>query len=466
MKRIMTLILALGTFAFMVPNVSAETDEYSSERQFVQSVIINVLESEYGIEANTVGFVLHRENLYSMELEKLGSIYAFTANDFDAEGYAIITRKKIDNNWKFYVNEITIDNSSPFFDGGAKNIYLSFGSYYEYKNDLIIDCLSRIEYDYNQVMEYFIKSNVVYASGSGDTSQTIEYFSFDDIEYEETTTQHGFPLLHTARYASNTSFGQTNNCAPIAGTEITLFFDAMYTNLISNVQPLFYNGVEYEYKDIYYYEQLSSLTERNAVDNLEVSSYNDMETNNWISLPFYLTGSIPTSIIIDTGVGTLPSYFYDTLDERFYNKGYYLHTVDIIADENTNFAFFGKSMSDSDYWETYKEQILLDRPVVLQLGLDWSFDYTFTADIVLDPANSSGYYIYTEHNPLSAHVVVGYGFNKYSFYTYIGGSMMLVREDEFMIVANGWGGRSYINIEDNDIGMAYSLFVTIIPGSC
>jgi hypothetical protein len=34
-----------------------------------------------------------------------------------------------------------------------------------------------------------------------------------------------------------------------------------------------------------------------------------------------------------------------------------------------------------------------------------------------------------------------------------------------MIVADGWGKKAYINIEDNDIGVAYGLYITHI-GSC
>lgn len=62
---------------------------------------------------------------------------------------------------------------------------------------------------------------------------------------------------------------------------------------------------------------------------------------------------------------------------------------------------------------------------------------------------------------MSAHTVVGYGYRIYQFYQIhpYYGYPVLSRTDNFIIVANGWGGTSYINASDNDIGMAYSVYV-------
>lgn len=163
---------------------------------------------------------------------------------------------------------------------------------------------------------------------------------------------------------------------------------------------------------------------------------------------------------INTGVGTVPSKFFSELEDYFENVNLDLQHYDIIESAHDVWGFNGESMTSTN-WTQYKSQINLNRPVVIQLGLDWSVDFTLIkheAAIFEDSTSIS--YTYREYPSMNAHTVVGYGYRTYTLYTYeqfIGieyGSTI----HNFMVVANGWGGTSYINASDNDIGMAYSVY--------
>jgi hypothetical protein len=447
------------------PVLLAKNTSSSSEKQFATEMIKNIISSEYNISEELYDLNTLKEHLYSMDLKNLGSIYSFSVDEYDIIGYIIVTREKAENGWDFLVNEVTLDSISPYFDNSSKNLYLSFGNYYEYKTDILIDCYSGTKYNYSEVIEHFNDYDVKYPSGGEGVPQNPETFYYDFYTTTEETTIGGFPLLHTAHFASNTSFVQENNCAPIAGTEITLFFDALHSNLISNFSPKYIDtNSELVYKDNGYYENVSPLSELQKLETLEVMYYSDMQTNNWLLLPTEFTDGVQSGTLASTGIGTLPTDFFNSMYNYFTSKGYVLNAVNIIEDENTNFGLQGESMSDGDNWGKYKLQIDQNRPVVLQLGVEWTFDYTMIkdpqTDIVLNSWYGLGSYTYNEF--LGAHVVVGYGYKTYNFYN----EYALIRKDEFMIVANGAGGKSYINIEDNDIGMAYGLYTYLLPSNC
>jgi hypothetical protein len=60
----------------------------------------------------------------------------------------------------------------------------------------------------------------------------------------------------------------------------------------------------------------------------------------------------------------------------------------------------------------------------------------------------------------TAHFVIGYGYRDIDYYTmnYSNGSTYLFDNMFFFIVANGWGGKSYINSKNSDIAISYSIY--------
>ncbi|MFW6029505.1 MAG: hypothetical protein ACOCRO_04555 [Halanaerobiales bacterium] len=68
----------------------------------------------------------------------------------------------------------------------------------------------------------------------------------------------------------------------------------------------------------------------------------------------------------------------------------------------------------SSIWTNYKNQIELNRLVVIQLGVDWSVDYTLIRFEPHITENSTSItYTYREYPSMSAHTVVGYGYSKW-----------------------------------------------------
>ncbi|QWB99765.1 hypothetical protein KHQ88_06305 [Mycoplasmatota bacterium] len=467
MKKIALLVFTVFLISMSSMTVSANTSDNSSENSFAKTVLKNIIAQEYDIDhMDKSDLSLRKEVIYNFNIEKYGSIYEFEYKDNFLYGYMILSKKKIDSKWEYHINEISFESKTPYFDLSAKNVYLSYGNYLEYKNGVLVDSYSRLEYNYQEMVDYVDFIDIEFPSGGVEQVQEPETFNYCYYTSDEVTTNFGFPLLHTGSYLQ---FNQSNNCAPTAGTEITLFFDAWEPSLVEDVDPLFYNGSIQNFKGYDYFYVNPYSTEKPLIANLERFYYDDMETNSWgADLSLILTGPVPSITYVNTGIGTLPTKFYDSLYNYFYSKGLILHSVPIIESENSNFGYVGESMSDSDNWTVYKQQIDYNRPVVMQLGLDWSFDYTLLhlSNISLDNESGIGSYKYSEYPPFSAHVVVGYGYKTFSYYQCSNGNYpWIIREDEFMIVANGWGKKSYINIEDNDIGVAYGLYITHI-GSC
>jgi hypothetical protein len=467
MKKIFLVFILVYSVSFFGVFVSAQSEENSSERIFVKTVLENIISQEYQekiVKSNEIS--IKKEVIYDMNLNKYGSIYDFNYNGDLMFGYIIISKKKTNNRWEYYIHEVTFDTESPYFDSSSKNIYLSYGNYLEYKNSILVDSFSRLEYDYQEMLDFLNLNNIPFPSGGAEQVQEPETFTYCYYTTEAATTNFGFPLLNTGSYLQ---YNQSNNCAPTAGTEITLFFDAWESNLVDDVDPLYFSGNGYRFKDYDYFVDNPLSPDKVLISDLERFYYDDMETNSWgADLALILTGPVPSVTYVNTGIGTLPTKFYDSLYSYFNSKGLILHAVPIIETENSNFGYVGESMGDSNNWTVYKQQIDYNRPVVIQLGLDWSFDYTLLhlSNISLDNESGIGSYRYSEYPPFSAHVVVGYGYKNFSYYQCSNGNYpWIIREDEFMIVADGWGKKAYINIEDNDIGVAYGLYITHI-GSC
>ncbi len=128
----------------------------------------------------------------------------------------------------------------------------------------------------------------------------------------------------------------------------------------------------------------------------------------------------------------------------------------------------------------------MDRPVLMQLGLDPSLDYEMIRyiedyriesyrDIEVEedtyltleyPYQYVVYYdtISMEYREDSnmIHTVVGVGtktfkYFKLDLYT---GEQYLAKTDDYFVIANGWGGLSYIKKDNRDIAVAYSVYVT------
>jgi hypothetical protein len=458
MKKIFTIsLLILSAFVLNTVSVSAESSDNSSAQQhYVKKFIIEVFCQDEGIcsiDENDVS--ISKEKVYDIFLNDIGYVYDFSVNTFDRQGFIIIDRSKVDDDWEYVIKELNFEVSSPYVNKNQKNIYLGFGQYFEKDKDVIFDLMTKQEHDYQTILNYISENfEITYPTGGGVTTQIFDPYSFLDMTKSETFTPYKYPLMDTdMKYT-----GQYNNCSPTAGVSLVLYWDRTYTNLLYGVNPTAIIGGEHIYKDYEYYEDIyypPYSTELSTIRSLHNTFYNDMQTNSYI---FMVVGYN----VINTGVGTVPSKFYNELEDYFDNKGLTLHHVDIIESADNAWGYIGESMTGSK-WTSYKNQIDLGRPVVIQLGVDWSVDYTLIRyESYFNESSSSVNYHYWEYESMSAHTVVGYGYRTHTFYQmhpYYGYDYVS-RIDNFMVVANGWGGTSYVNASDDDIGMAYSVYPT------
>ena len=312
-----------------------------------------------------------------------------------------------------------------------------------------------------------------------DEIETYEYYSSSLVTNNRLDI--GFPYLSTG--LKDVSGG--NNCSPTAGMEIITFFDYYYPELIYGVTPtttIYGSGWPYyftEYKDYEYYTNNTvntinfegeSTTEDDIMRDLNDKLYVDMLTNE-----NEILGLIPHG-------GTFPPYFYDALEDYFFEHGYITHTVGLIGDENSP-----ASIQPWDIyfpWEDFKDEIDLNRPVVLQLGVDPSPVYRLIEDKdyegagdgnldiyvfydweLIDGLFSDFYYDlimykYQIYNNV-AHTVVGVGYRETDFYrkNIITGNVYLDETTRFIEVADGWGSMSLLNADDGDVSIAYSIYL-------
>lgn len=455
MKRMITTVLLLMiVFSLTATNVSAKTS--SSQQDFVKMFILDVLcKDEKICDMDLKDVKLSKEKIYDIYLLDIGYVYEFSMKHNSFEGFIVIDRNRIENEWEYSIKEINFDMPSPYNEKNSKNIYLGYGQYFEKDKDTLVNTISGNEYEYQDIMSYIDDNfELVFPSGGGITTDIYDPYSFMSMDVTESLTSYEYPLMNTnMKYT-----GQYNNCSPTAGVSIALYLDRIHANLVEGVNPTaVIDGVS-RYKDYEYFEEIyypPYSIELSFVRALHDTFYNDMETNSYITM-------VPGYTAMNTGVGTVPNKFYNVLDDYFESKGLTLHHVDIIESAESVWGYIGESMTGSK-WTLYKNQIDLGRPVVIQLGVDWSVDYTLIRyESYFNETSTSVNYHYWEYEFMSAHTVVGYGYRTHEFYQPhpFYGYPILSRIDNFLVVANGWGGTSYINTADDDIGMAYSIYPT------
>lgn len=298
------LVLISVTLCSNSINVSAE--ESSSHNQFVEDYINNIVCQEN--DDCEIKLKLKKEVLYDIYLEKFGYIYEFN-DEADINGYLILKKVRNDNVWEYSVAEIGFDTNSPYNIKSSKNIYLGYGMYFEYKNDVITDVISNEEHNYDEILLSIADNfELLYPSGGTAYYEDPMTYNFTYMTKSETTTDYGYPLMSTSMKYSN----HYNNCSPTAGVSIALFWDKYYPNLVPNVYPTksTSSGDQYKKYSDYIDAYPPYVMEKSNIRNLHNTFYNDMQTNTYV--PLYTTFGT-----LNTGIGTVPSKFYNVLEDYF-----------------------------------------------------------------------------------------------------------------------------------------------------
>ncbi|MGD9910348.1 MAG: hypothetical protein AB7U79_07100 [Candidatus Izemoplasmatales bacterium] len=468
MKKFLVLVvlcvLASGNILFVE---AKHHDEYHvSEKAFVYSEIDSIVFDGNGTVKRDSDFTyVKKEKVYDIFLNSYGNVYSFGISE-NIFGFIIVRKVKVEGEWIHEVAEVSLGVDSPFKTINAKNIYLSYSLYFEYDGLNLIDCSSNQIYSYDYVLKYYSNQDLVLSSGgSTSTPGTEEYPYYLKTVISNVEFENGYPMMSTSDVKSSTT--QTNNCNPTAGVSVIMFWDKLRTDLIPSFVP--YRTVmvgipPYSYHYEYPYKNWSDLSASEIVilRDLHTDLYDSMNTNNW----YLLNGSLGPF------EGTYPPDFYDAMEDYFSDSNYTLQHEDIIGGTNTSLGI-GVEL-DTTEWNMYKDEIDDEHPVIISLGVDTSADFTFyngnytdITDGVPDLYTIYGtpyyYHLLTEEfveYSNSAHMVVGYGYKEVKYYKIdLYGNLYHDKTDQYFIVANGWGGTSYIKNATSDISIAYSLYV-------
>lgn len=183
-----------------------------------------------------------RKTLYDIEVNPLGFIYEFTADETD--GYAVFLWE----DEKFIPQEVIPEGASPYAQAEGKCIYVFSYTYLDYTDGEYIDLNNGVTLSSETVD--LMAENAVYGSAGimplASSLVTIEFASKDKHEY--------LMSLQPPTYSSSPYISA---CACIAGANIIGFYDRYYENLIPDYEPGYmFMGAAY-----LYYIQTAPVTE-------------------------------------------------------------------------------------------------------------------------------------------------------------------------------------------------------------
>lgn len=174
-----------------------------------------------------------RKTLYDIEVNPLGFVYEFTADDRD--GYAVFLWE----DEKFIPQEIIPEGASPYAETEGKCVYVCSYTYLEYANGEYVDLNTGITLSAQAIS--LMAENAVYGNSGimplAVTQINIAFKSRDKHEYLMSLQP---PTYNSSPYLSA--------CACVAGANIIGFYDRYYENLIPDFEPgSLFMGVAYLY---------------------------------------------------------------------------------------------------------------------------------------------------------------------------------------------------------------------------
>lgn len=244
----------------------------------------------------------------------------------------------------------------------------------------------------------------------GTVTGAAEAVYYSDTDYTGGTMQEASEYVYRDSYTVDTSYrtyqapsyGNSdasikNFCAVTAGTNIAVFYDKTYTNLVPNFEPgMLINGIFTYYPDLGWPQ----------TEQLFYTLYDDMKTNQ-------------------SGIGTSGSNFKSGLQAYAARQGYNISFSSMYSSStNVNLTTFGNA-------------VMADKVGVLLLS-KYNYIYAITHNderTFISKATSNG-----------AHIMMVYGYIKINFYN----DGELFRTDTFLQASSGFssGDQGYIKVDD------------------
>ncbi len=159
-----------------------------------------------------------KEMLYDVDLHELGVLYDFTYDE--QEGFAIL----IDDGVDMKVTEIYTKGTSPYPDNGTQKIYVMENMYWYSDGEQFYDCGSGLPIAPESIEKV---SEIAYRG-------TVEIlYDYEQIDYVY-RSQTPYNIMYSI---PENYYGHEGGCAAVAGSNLIMFYDKNYPNLIPNYEP-------------------------------------------------------------------------------------------------------------------------------------------------------------------------------------------------------------------------------------
>lgn len=201
-----TLLLSAPINIGLRANASIREDTLDA---LFKTTLEGILEQE-NVEETVVS--AKKDMLYDIDLNDLGIQYSFQYGE--EKGFAIL----IDNGSP-KVAEVYMDAISPYPENGSSKIYVTQGVYW-YSNDKgTYDCVSGLSVS-EEAKESIAETAYMGTLDIQYSSERVDYLHRSERPYHILSS---IPLY---------SYGLSNGCVPIAGSNLIAYYDKTYPNLI------------------------------------------------------------------------------------------------------------------------------------------------------------------------------------------------------------------------------------------
>lgn len=381
LKKILATIFALVVVG-ITGNTLIIASAYSFESEADKLLFATINEIFDYEQKNNGVVVMEKVTLFDIDLNELGLLYNFEFQE--QKGFAIL----IDDG-ELQITELYTEEDAPYKNDKYKYVYVMQGVYWYSDGEQFYECLTGLpvsESSYNE-----LKENAY--SGEINTR-----FESERVEYEY-RTENKYNILTSI---PNCQYAKLAGCVPLAATNLIVYYDKDYSNLIPNYEP----GKTFLGRYIFNTE---NDTTKKVCDDL----YDDMGTNSFLS-------------------GTSVAQFKNGLKKYINRQGYTVEYSSLMSQGSFNFGI-AKSTVQSEIAMV----LFIKQYQSLQINKYDGYD-------ILE-------YEITDSN----HAVAGFGCLEVS-YTLSGNE---VRKDEYVYASLGLGiyGKGYINTNRANIDDALAV---------
>ena len=384
MKILNTMLATIFPFVMMgtTGNVSVVASAYSFESEADKLMFATIKEIFSYENKNDGKVVMEKVTLYDIELKELGLLYNFEFQE--QKGFSIL----IDDG-ELQITELYTEETAPYQNDEYKYVYVMQGVYWYSDGEQFYECLTELPVSERSFKE--LKENAYF--GEINTR-----FESERVEYDY-RTENKYNILTSI---PNCQYAKSAGCVPLAATNLIVYYDKVYSNLIPNYEP----GKSFLGRYIFNTE---NDTTKSVCDIL----YDDMGTNSFFS-------------------GTSVSQFKNGLKKYINRQGYTVEYSNLMSQGRFNF-------------EIAKTTVQSEIAMVLFIKQYQSLQIN----------KYEGYDILEYEITDSNHAVAGFGCLEVS-YTLSG---IEVRKDEYVYASLGLGiyGKGYINANRANIDDALAV---------